>query len=928
MDTSIRRIDIGYTIISRFEETTRNLIAKKLLVLFGDFREGISDGILERTIKKANMSDYETPIDFLEYTDFPDLKEIITYKGLYRYYFSIHILSQNEFVRLMDDLYQLRCRIAHARGIFSPPDVDELFEKIREITYAMEEEGRDLLTFLDNLEQSPEKFVVSLPEGFISSEGYSCSPGLLNNLPTPDYEFEGGFVGREEDIKKVISLLQGDLHRVITITGAGGVGKTALALRVIQRILDKSPTHFDGIIWLSAKESRLSVVGIEEIEPTLKNYEELLDTIIDVMGFGTIEAPIEQKEKDVNIICELYNRLLVVVDNLETITDDRIINFILDAPAKIKILITSRRGLGQVERRHELNQLKEKEAAILFRQIALEKSLASLAKLDDETIKIYVRKLACYPLAIKWVIGHVALGKDINIIVDAVTKERSDIALFCFDQIYNSLHEKCKKLLCTLSIFDNPLLPGILQYVANLTPEEFEDAIRDLILVSFIIPEQKKDENNDIITKYNLLSLTRGFVRNQLDHDTVMKKEIEVRMRTVQATLEEAERAKKQYKFSLHNLGATTDEEKIAALLAQTAYQKYQSGRYAEAVDDYKRASEIAPRFASVYRNWAVMESTEGHSVEADRLMRKAADLSPNDPQIWLTWGNMKRKEDRIKEALEYYMRAKGISPSDYVILNALGQAKSRLGDYAEADQLFRTALGNEVNPLDNSIKHEIINRTSLAENLKRWAEALTKDRNYTESQKKLTEALEQCKLAMKLDESDQRTSDLYRQILLDLGYAYKKSDSDKAIKYLSEAIVKDPSRFKETRYTVIATKEIIKLYLEKNDLDSALSLFTPKLSKLAQRTNPQSFREIKTMLNELKRSDHVKGTVIHVNCQKGFCIIESTTPPGDTYLGHVSEFIPMIEEIDLSYQNKLVTFFPEIDHNDKKRAKRIKLSV
>lgn len=67
------------------------------------------------------------------------------------------------------------------------------------------------------------------------------------------------------------------------------------------------------------------------------------------------------------------------------------------------------------------------------------------------------------------------------------------------------------------------------------------------------------------------------------------------------------------------------------------------------------KAVEIAPRFSSAYRNWAVMESHEGHLQEADLLMQKASELKTDDPQIWLLWGNIKRKSNKISDADEKY---------------------------------------------------------------------------------------------------------------------------------------------------------------------------------------------------------------------------------------------------------------------------------
>ena len=44
----------------------------------------------------------------------------------------------------------------------------------------------------------------------------------MNNLPSRDYDPDGGFIGRKEDIKKILNLISGELHRVITISRSRG----------------------------------------------------------------------------------------------------------------------------------------------------------------------------------------------------------------------------------------------------------------------------------------------------------------------------------------------------------------------------------------------------------------------------------------------------------------------------------------------------------------------------------------------------------------------------------------------------------------------------------------------------------------------------------------------------------------------------------
>lgn len=914
---SQQRRDIGYSILSRFEESLRDYICTILPIHFPNIIEGIPSGIvLKIRSRDENLNEFELD-EALNNTDFIDLSEIITFNSMFENYFSSE-LSISEFQTIMHDLYILRCKIAHVRGYFTSLDLDDLVHYIKKIAHFMNEQGQTILQFIEDLRSNPSTFITPIPESF------SCDiVGVPNNLPTPDYEYEGGFVGRKDDIQKVIKLIESGLHRVVTISGAGGVGKTALALKAVYQLAFNSSKKYDGIIWVSAKENKLSYLGIEDIEPTIKNYDELLDTICNVMGFDTLDADTVKKEDDVNTILELYKQILIVIDNLETITDDRIIDFILDSDPKLDILITSRKGLGQVERRYELKQLKEKEAIVLFRLISKDKNMDMLARLDDDIISGYVNKLSCYPLAIKWVIGHVASGRDIHEVIDSIHESTSDISKFCFDHIYNGLAIEAKKILCALSVFDDPPAAGVLKYVVNINQDEFQDNIAQLILVSLIIPDQVKTSDSQVVTKYFLLPLTRGYVRQQLDRDQSLKREIDERFRAVFHTIEEADRAAKEYRFTLLNLGANSDEEKVAAMLAHTAHQKYEAGRYEDAVEDYKRALSIAPRFPSLYRNWAVMESSEGHSVEADKLMEKATKLAPDDAMVWLTWGNIKRKSDRIKDAQEYYDKALKLKPDDAYILNASGQAKFRLGEYAEAELLLRKAIisGNG----ENSTRHLIINKSCLAENFRRWAESLKRDRNKNDAEKKLLEALAIIDEVIELKTSDKKSLEIKAEILRDLGYLGQSTDPKQAIKYLLTSSKTYPlTRYKQVRdsFALALTAAHI-FYDELHDVNNAQNVFEHYLDKLLHQISNTDSR-LRSEYISLKQcleldGKRLTGKIISVfNNQKHF-YVEPDNSPGISYLGDMAD---LANNLDQENKNNVlgikVSFIPVEKSNSK----------
>lgn len=922
------RRDAGYTIISRFEESFRELLVNVLSLKYVNIFENIPSGIVEKAITRNNNLSFDNPSDFFENIDFPDLKEITTCKDNFPLLIK-NSLSKNEFNDVMSELYLLRCKIAHIKGYFTSVDLDMLITQCSIISDALNFEDFNIL--LEKIKTDPNSIIIKIPSDFI--EDFLDRNGILNNIPVPDYEYEGGFVGRDDDRKKIIQYLNSEKFPVITITGSGGVGKTSLALKVIQDITEKPDNKiFEAIIWLSAKENKLSDLGIEDIEPSLKNYDEFLDTIIELFGFSDQIASenVEEKEKLVNSIIELTSKMLIVIDNLETITDQRIINFILDASIKIKFLITSRKGLGQLERRHELRELKAKEAVYLFRQLSKDKQLPSLITLPEDTIKNYVSKVSFYPLAIKWVVGQVARGKDINKIINSIHSSESDISKFCYEQIFGTLNSASQKIMFTLSLTDDTPTASILQYVVELEESEFEDAIEDLILVSLVIPEQYQNDKKEISTKYTLLPLTKGYTRIQLSKNISLREELKNRINQVENAITTTERAKKEYKHSLYNFGAISDEEKVATIIAQTAFQKYQSGNYELAVEEYKRAIKVAPNFAPLFRNWAIMESYENHLGEAESLMEKASKLDPNDPQIFLIWGNIYRKSSKHVDAHKKYAIAHTLTPEDPIILNAYGQSKCWLGYYEEAEMLLQRALNSNF----DSIKHEVICRTSLAENYINWGDTLNKDRNFKEAENKYNQAIRHCVLALDTNAKDAKIFNAYSKANLRKGILLFKIKQDQKALDALKAIKNSMSQsFKQGLYKLEALVVLGEYYLSvQNNFELKVILrniedefksspvlrknnFTNRITDLTEYISPEKFKS---------------GKIIKINIERGFVIIEEINSV-ETYLGHKFKFIPAIETLTNKLLNTLVTFVPEIEKVsgvERKQAKNIRITT
>ncbi len=158
-----------------------------------------------------------------------------------------------------------------------------------------------------------------LPEGFPPLRTLDPGPGNLRPATT-------SLIGRESEVAELQAVVKA--HRLVTLTGVGGVGKTRLALEVAGRLVDEFP---DGV-WFFELAAVTDPVAIP-------------DAVAAVLGI--IQQPGKAVSESVAAALEGRVRLLVI-DNCEHVLDAAadVIEAILAHSATVRILATSREGLG------------------------------------------------------------------------------------------------------------------------------------------------------------------------------------------------------------------------------------------------------------------------------------------------------------------------------------------------------------------------------------------------------------------------------------------------------------------------------------------------------------------------------------------------------------------------------------------------------
>lgn len=144
----------------------------------------------------------------------------------------------------------------------------------------------------------------------------------LHNLPVQ----LTSFVGRAGEKAKIQALLA--TTRLVTLTGAGGSGKTRLALEAAHEVLDRFP---DGV-WFA------------ELAP-LADPELVARAVASAVG---LRDESERPLTDILVAHLREKRLLLVLDNCEHLVDAcaRIVDTLLRACPSLRILATGREALG------------------------------------------------------------------------------------------------------------------------------------------------------------------------------------------------------------------------------------------------------------------------------------------------------------------------------------------------------------------------------------------------------------------------------------------------------------------------------------------------------------------------------------------------------------------------------------------------------
>lgn len=294
-----------------------------------------------------------------------------------------------------------------------------------------------------------------LPES--ETEGSRCLDVIGNsfsNIPPS----QSGRVPRpvlEKQLKD--ELLDAHRHPIISLTGPGGIGKTTLAIAVLEDLCDLVNQPFDVVLWLSSRDIDLLESGPKPVSPRVVRKEEIARAGVELLQSdfqaSNPESPIECFQNYMKNGAD--GSTLFVFDNFETLENPIDVFNWIDTYIRLpnKVLITTRFRDFNGDYPIEIVGMSESEAHALIDREASRLGITDL--LGHSYIDELISESDGHPYVIKILLGQVAKERK-AVKPQRIVANADYILTALFERTFESLSPSAQRiflLLCSWRVF-------------------------------------------------------------------------------------------------------------------------------------------------------------------------------------------------------------------------------------------------------------------------------------------------------------------------------------------------------------------------------------------------------------------------------------------------------------------------------------------
>jgi tetratricopeptide (TPR) repeat protein len=317
-------------------------------------------------------------------------------------------------------------------------------------------------------------------------ECYKCD----DRLPNQSY-----FFGRQEELARINDALHPDsVGWGVLIDGAGGIGKTALAIRAGRLA---SAKRFPLKLFLSAKMRVLGPGGEQKLEDfQLPNYMALLAELAGELGEKEIVECNPNERANLLRHALAGRQVLLIIDNLEVFEEtqcERLFQFLRRLPHSCRAIVTSRRRTDVAAEIIRLDRLTPEAAHALIDKLASRNAL--LAKATQADRQQLYNTAGGNPLLIEWLAGQLGHeGSKCQTVAEACAFMQSapsgnDPLEYIFGDLLNTFTEHETAVLAALSHFTLPARSKWVAEVADLPIHMVQFALETLTARALVMAD-------------------------------------------------------------------------------------------------------------------------------------------------------------------------------------------------------------------------------------------------------------------------------------------------------------------------------------------------------------------------------------------------------------------------------------------------------
>ena len=498
----------------------------------------------------------------------------------------------------------------------------------------------------------------------------------LHNLPAQ----LTNFIGRQKEMQTVKDLISE--HRLVTLTGGGGCGKTRLATEVAGRIVSD---YKDGVWFVDLAPLASEDLVAKEITEALSIAEVPNQPIID-----TLTEKIKELE------------LLILLDNCEHLIKGcaEVSSILLQKVAGLKILATSREALNISGEKiwHipsltlldpktiiDLENARDSEAVLLFADRAqLNNPDFSLGSENVSEVVSICNKLDGIPLAVELVASrtrHLSPGKILERFDDRfdslsslnpVISKRQQTLHATIDWSYNLLSEAEQILFTRIAVFSGSFDLEAAEEVCSddqLSRENVLDVLSRLVDQSLVYTKTGGDQS----IRYNRLETLRQYAIQKLNS---INEEEKIRSRHLKYYLKMAEDAY---------------EEQFEAQLKWTNWFEVEQDNLLSAMNwaESNSPEEFVQLTGAMFWIWRQLSNITMGKDYLERALSKEISNSGNYARVvfgygllfWMTTGDSQKGLLFMHESLEIWRKLKN-PREEAMVLSEISEPLLHSGEY------------------------------------------------------------------------------------------------------------------------------------------------------------------------------------------------------------------------------------------------------